>query len=71
MAILWIEFRLSEHYFLCGACYRPPDTDRASLINFYDNFQIVLDNIRLLPEKYNLVILGDLIMNSHYDKNKS
>ena len=69
MEILWIEFRLSEHYFLCGACYRPPDTDRASLINFYDNFQLVLDNIRLLPEKYNLVILGDL--NSHYDKNKS
>jgi hypothetical protein len=29
------------------------------------NFQLALDNIRLLPRKYNLVILGDL--NSHYD----
>ena len=66
MELLWIEFRVREHYFLRGACYRPPDTDRASLINFYDNFQLALDNIRLLPRKYNLVILArDL--NSHYD----
>jgi hypothetical protein len=43
--LLWIEFRVREHYFLSGACYCPPDTDRASLINFYDNFQLVLDNI--------------------------
>ena len=65
MELLWIEFRVREHYFLCSACYRPPDTDHASLINFYDNFQLALDNIRLLLRKYNLVILGDL--NSHYD----
>ena len=38
MELLWIEFRVREHYFLCGACYRPPDTDLASLINFYDKF---------------------------------
>ena len=39
--------------------------DYASLTNFYDNFQLIFDNIRSLPRKYNLVILGDL--NSHYD----
>ena len=38
---------------------RPPDMDYVSVTNFYDNFRLILDNIRSLPRKYNLVILGD------------
>lgn len=63
--LLWIEFRVKQHYFLCGVCYRPPDNDCTSLSIFLNNFQITLDKIRLLPRKYILVILGDL--NAHYN----
>ena len=65
--LLWIEFRLKRHVFLCGVGYRPPDNDRFSMSIFYNNFQITLDRIRQLPGNYNLVILGDL--NSHYNIN--
>lgn len=63
--LLWIEFRLKQHYFLCGVGYRPPDNDRISMSTFFNNLQITLDRIRQLPRKYNLAIVGDL--NSHYN----
>ena len=31
---LWVEFRIKDLDILCGVCYRPPDNDSVSLVNF-------------------------------------
>jgi hypothetical protein len=50
LVLLWIEFRLKQHDFLCGVGYRPPENDHSSMSIFYNNFQIMLDRVRQLPE---------------------
>ena len=31
---LWVEFCIKDLDILCGVCYRPPDNDSVSLVNF-------------------------------------
>ena len=35
---LWIEFCIKHLDTLCGVCYRPPDNDSVSLVNFFEYF---------------------------------
>ena len=32
---LWVEFRIKDLDILCGVCYRPPDNESVSLVNFF------------------------------------
>ena len=62
---LWIEFRIKHRDVLCGVCYRSPNNDSVSLVNFFEYFRLILDKIRQLLKKYSVVVLGD--SNARYD----
>lgn len=52
---LWLEIKLRPKSFILGVCYRPPNSG----VIFWENFQEVVDRVKLLDVK-SILIVGDL-----------
>ena len=63
--LLFVEFKISNTKFVCGACYRPPNYSAENNLAFLDHLQNCLDRIYLEPNTF-VVLLGDF--NAHFDE---
>jgi hypothetical protein len=64
LEVLWVEMQINRLFFVCGVCYRPPNSNQASNIALLDYLQSCLDQIYLKPNTH-VLLLGDF--NAHYD----
>ena len=51
-------------FFVCGVCYRPPNSNQVSNTALLDYLQFCLDQIYLKPNTH-VLLIGDF--NAHYD----
>ena len=62
--LFWTEFVLGKIKFICGVCYRPPNSSSEQVNDFFESLQDSLDKIN--TKGYAAVfLLGDL--NAHYN----
>lgn len=62
--LLWVEMQINRHFFVCGVCYRPPNSNCSDNIILLDHLQFCLDQIYSKPNTF-VLLLGDF--NAHYD----
>jgi hypothetical protein len=64
LEIIWVEMQINRLFFVCGVCYRLPNSNQASNITLLDYLQSCLDQIYLKTNTH-VLLLGDF--NAHYD----